>query len=140
MTGGKIMKRKFVIDTSIFLIYASHNKLYRLADAAIIYGLLFYINDELIAELKRNIPRVIQASNITADDIIKNVLNITIHVNTINKFTESPDAKDNFLFDLALQTGSDIIVTQEKALLGFTSSPVEIHDLKWFKENYPVPL
>ncbi len=52
----------------------------------------------------------------------------------------SPDPKDNFLFDLAIQTNSDVIVTKEKALLSFGNSPVAIHDIKWFKETFPVPL
>ena len=64
----------------------------------------------------------------------------TIEFATVNSFTGNPDPKDNFLFDLAIQTGSEVIVTQEKALLGFKDSPVPIHNLKWVKENYPVPL
>ena len=55
-------------------------------------------------------------------------------------FNNSPDSKDNFLFDLALQTASEVIVTKEKALLNFAESPVLIHDIKWFKEKYPVAL
>ena len=58
----------------------------------------------------------------------------------VTLFKDSPDIKDNFLFDLAIQTHSEIIVTKEIALLNFTLSPVPIHDIKWFKETYPVPL
>jgi len=33
-----------------------------------------------------------------------------------------------------------VIVTKEKALLDFAQSPVPVHDIKWFKETYPVGL
>ncbi|MEJ7736628.1 MAG: hypothetical protein WKF97_04305 [Chitinophagaceae bacterium] len=72
--------------------------------------------------------------------LLRAIKEATIFTVTQPQFNDSPDPKDNFLFDLALQTGSEVIVTQEKALLHFTSSPVPIHNLKWFKENFPVPL
>lgn len=74
------------------------------------------------------------------NDILEQIKTATTFITITASFTQSPDPKDNFLFDLALQTESEVIVTQEKALIGFTASPVAIHDLKWFKEKYPVPL
>ena len=44
---------------------------------------------------------------------------ITFCFKTISIFQDSTDTKDNFLFDLALQTESEVIVTKEKALLNF---------------------
>ena len=83
---------------------------------------------------------MIEVEGLKAEEILNTVRAYTIEFDTVNSFTGSPDPKDNFLFDLALQTGSEVIVTQEKALLGFKESPVRVHDIKWFKENYPVPL
>ncbi|MFP5042565.1 hypothetical protein [Parasediminibacterium sp. JCM 36343] len=39
----------------------------------------------------------------------------------------------------ASQPAGFVIVTKEKALLNFAVSPVAIHDIKWFKETFPVP-
>ncbi len=72
--------------------------------------------------------------------LLKAVKEATIFSITQPAFTKSPDPKYNFLFDLALQTNSEVIVTQEKALLSFENSPVPIRNLKWFKETYPIPL
>ena len=81
-----------------------------------------------------------QVADVEPGIILQVIKKATIYKITTSGFSSSPDPKDNFLFYLALQTGNEVIVTQEKALLGFKDSPVPIHDLKWFKENYPVPL
>ncbi len=54
------MNRKFVLDTSVILKYAIHNKLYRLLNVVIRYKIIIYVNDNLIAELEKNLPKVIK--------------------------------------------------------------------------------
>ena len=58
----------------------------------------------------------------------------------IPDFNRSPNPTDNFLFDLAIQTWSEVFVTKETAMVDFEESPVAIHNIKWFKETIPVPL
>ncbi|MFP5040644.1 putative toxin-antitoxin system toxin component, PIN family [Parasediminibacterium sp. JCM 36343] len=133
------MPTKLVIDTSVYFTYAKHGKLYRLADAVLTYNLVVFVDDLLIAEVERNAYKITQDPGI-AKQIIQEIKEFTFHFPTTPKFSNSPDPKDNFLFDLAIQTNSEVIVTKEKALLEFSESPIAIHDIKWFKENYPVPL
>ena len=134
------MNKKFVIDTSVFITYAAYNKIYRLVDAIISYELIVFINDELLQELENNIKNSMQVNDADPEKIIQEIKEVTVHRSTSPYFYSSPDPKDNFLFDLALQTGSEVIVTQEKALLNFNDSPVPVHNIRWFKENFPVPL
>ena len=134
------MKSNLIIDTSVYLTYAAYDKVYRLVNIVEKYHLNLFINDTLLYELQNNIPRVLKVNTATVETIISEIKMITTVVNVIPTFTQSPDPKDNFLFDLAIQTNSEILVTQEKALLNFENSPVKIHDLKWFKETYPVAL
>ncbi len=54
------------------------------------------------------------------------------------RFKGCPDDKDNFLFDLGVQTNSDVLVTGDKRLLTFSQSPLTVMSLKTFKETYPV--
>ncbi len=96
------MRKKLVLDTCVFLTYASYNKLDRLVFAIEKYDLEIFSNKELIDELERNIPRVIKAEGVTTGDILVQVNLITTLVNTVPVFNKSPDPKDNFLFDLAL--------------------------------------
>ena len=72
----------------------------------------------------------------TSDEIVE----FTLLMDTIPSFINSPDIKDNFLFNLVIQTKIEMIVTKEKELLDFVESPVPLHDIKWFKETYPVDL
>ena len=134
------MKKALVVDTSVFLTYAAYDKIYRLVDAILLYDLEVFVNDKLLNEIERNIFKSIRVENANPILIFESIKENTKLVTTIPTFTQSPDPKDNFLFDLAIQTNSEILVTQEKALLSFKESPVVIHDLKWFKETYPVPL
>jgi predicted nucleic acid-binding protein len=113
--------------------------LYRIADAVLTYELEIYVDKNLMAEIVRN-ARKITENTLIARKIEHDIRQFTYQVNTIPSFTNSPDPKDNFLFDLALQTNSEVIVTKERALLNFTESPIPIHDIKWFKETYPVEL
>ena len=133
------MKKALIVDTSVFLTYIRYNKLYRLIDAFNKYDIDVFINQNLLNEIERNINKNVKI-NIDTKDIIDFISDNCILFETTPTFTQSPDPKDNFLFDLAIQTNSEILVTQEKALLNFENSPVKIHDLKWFKETYPVAL
>ncbi len=134
------MKHHFVIDSSVYLNYITYDKLYRLENTIVKYDLVFFVNDILLDELKNNIPRMLKFSSWTAIDILNKIKSFTTFVETVPIFQDSPDPKDNFLFDLALQTNSEVIVTKEKALLNFKDSPVALHDIKWFKEKFPVEL
>ena len=113
--------------------------MYRLIDAFNKYEIDVFINQNLLNEIERNVNKKAEII-IDTKEIIDFISDNCILFETIPTFTQSPDPKDNFLFDLAIQTNSDILVTQEKALLNFENSPVKIHDLKWFKETYPVAL
>ena len=134
------MKRHFVIDTSVLITYACYGKLYRLANMMVTYNMKVFVNAHLLNEFGKNLKKISHKRTIDINDEVKSVLDLTTLVKTIPIFTNSPDPKDNFLFDLALQTNSEVIVTKEKALLSFAKSPVPIQDIKWFKETYPVEL
>ena len=134
------MKQHIVIDTSVFITYASYGKLYRLLDAVITYNLRVFVNMHLLSEFGKKLHKVSNKRNLNVSEEIKNIMEFAILVETTPLFQNSPDSKDNFLFDLALQTNSNLIITKEKELLGFADSPVTLQDIKWFKETYPVEL
>ena len=134
------MSRKFVLDTSVLLKYITHNKLYRLFNIVVKYRIVIYIDDTLIAELERNLPRAIKSPAVPYGEIIEAVLLLTTYAKPLALFDVSPDPKDNFLFDLAMQTKSEVIVSDEKKLLSFYDSPVPVRSLGWFKETFPIEL
>ena len=131
---------KLVIDTSVYINYCIYNKLYRLINAIDKYNLMVFINEDLIMELENNIEDALKSADTNASILLEAILEATILFDTLPLFKNSPDTKDNFLFDLALQTNSEVIVTKEIVLLNFMESPIPIRDIKWFKETYPVEL
>jgi uncharacterized protein len=65
---------------------------------------------------------------------------LTTYFKTSDIFNKSPDPKDNFLFDLAIQTESEVIVSDERILSGFEETPVPVRSLGWFKDTFPIDI
>jgi uncharacterized protein len=129
------MNNHLVIDTSVFLTYASFGKIYRLKNAIELYNLTVFVCSELLAEIENNLPKILKVDTFTTLELIDEIRSFSTLIIIEKNYNKSPDPKDNFLFDVALQSDSEIIVTQEKALLAFQTSPVTIHNIKWFKET-----
>ena len=134
------MNNKLVIDTSVFISYSIYKKMYRIFDAIKTYHLMVYVNEELINEYFDNLRYINKYTPYELEDLMTAFTDLSIFVKVEKQFNQSPDPKDNFLFDIAIQTNSEVIVSQEKALLQFANTPVPVHDIKWFKETFPVPM
>lgn len=134
------MNRKFILDTSVILKYASYYKLYRLFNIVIKYRIIIFVNDNLVVEIEKNLPKIIKSPPVSYQKIMEEILLLTTYVKTTGLFDKCPDPKDNFLFDIAIQTGSEVIVSDEKKLLNFKESPVPVKSLAWFKVNFPIEL
>jgi len=65
----------------------------------------------------------------SAQDIVEGMIffdTICAFVSTKKKFKGSPDINDDFLFDLAIQSSTSIIVTGDKKLLSFEVENIRI--------------
>lgn len=85
------MNRKFVLDTSVILKYATHSKLYRLLNIVMQYRIIIFVNDNLIAELEKNLPKVIKAPTIPYYEILEDILFLTTYFESKEIFDKSPD-------------------------------------------------
>jgi putative PIN family toxin of toxin-antitoxin system len=128
--------RKFIIDTSVYISFSRYNKISRLIQAIIKGNLRVFTNEQLVKELERNIPLTLKVGDVPPELIIETIKAATFYFETEQLFSGCPDPKDNFLFDLALQTGSELIVSEEKILLNWAESPVPVHNILWFKEQF----
>ncbi len=95
------MKKRLVIDTSVYITYATYNKIYRLVNAIHRYDLYVYVNEELIAEIENNIVDCLMIKEVNPAILLQAIKEATIFTITQQAFTKSPDPKDNFLFDIA---------------------------------------
>jgi predicted nucleic acid-binding protein len=50
----------------------------------------------------------------------------------------SPDPKDNYLFDLAVQHNCPLIISDDTELLAFVLKPVKVKSCNWFLKHFPV--
>ncbi len=128
-----------VLDTNVYVTYARYGRLQNLVQTLFHHDLNFLVDGTLLAEIDDVLrrPGVLKDETLSVDDVVSFIQEFTIHVVARSSFVLSPDPEDNFLFDIALQHRAPVIVTDEKALLGFTASPVAVRSLKWFKENFP---
>lgn len=63
-------------------------------------------------------------------------LQLVTFVSIEKVFTESPDSKDNFLYDLVFQTKSKLLVTGDRKLLLFEVNDLETISLATFKTRF----
>jgi len=87
------MKPRIVIDSSVFLTYCSHGKIYRLSNAADLYNLEIFVNDHLINELLQNLEKVAKKRIINAIEEINFIVTFVNVVQIIPIFNKSPDPK-----------------------------------------------
>lgn len=50
----------------------------------------------------------------------------------------SPDPKDNYLFDLAIQNNCVFIISDDSKLLRFTIKPIPVYSTTWFLKKFPL--
>ena len=83
-----------------------------------------FTNNTLIAELEDvlNRPKIKKYIKIPVNELIDFHRDLCIFHKTIPFYQGSPDPKDNFLFDLAIQTNSIYVVTGDKIILAQKSS------------------
>jgi len=53
-------------------------------------------------------------------------------------YAMSPDPKDNYLFDLAIQNNCVFIISDDSLLLEFALKPLPVHSSIWFIKKFPV--
>jgi predicted nucleic acid-binding protein len=93
------MKHHIVIDTSVYITYANYGKLYRIVNAVELFNLALFIDDHLLKKFERNLKRLSLKKQIDVEEGMILLKMMSIKIVTIPIFTNSPDPKDNFLFD-----------------------------------------
>lgn len=48
----------------------------------------------------------------------------------------SPDPKDNYLFDVAVQNACVFIISDDSRLLQFSLKPIPVHTSQWFLKTF----
>lgn len=128
---------RVVFDANIWLSYFINNRTEEITRLILMNDLTVLSSPYLMAELEDLLkrPKFEKAAafpNVSYVDIHHRLTSFHI---TMPRFDRSPDSKDNYLFDLAIQHNATHLVTGEKRLLAMKEvEGVEIISLAEFKK------
>jgi len=132
------MSQRIILDTNIWISYFISRKFDEIARLILDNELNIFSCEELEAEVgdvlgRAKFKKLIQYDPIRYVDFLKN---LTISIKIQRHFKGCPDAKDDFLFDLAIQAPAKYLVTGDKKLIGFKVQHLDILSFKEFKDMY----
>lgn len=109
---------RVVIDTNVWISYFIGGRSSELAHLILDNALVVLTSQELVVELTEVLGRQKFSKYLTLpiSEYISLHLDLTTRVSIVAKFDESPDPKDNFLFDIALQHRARYLVTGDRKL------------------------
>ncbi len=116
------MPNKAVVDTNVWVSYFINNRINYLIKWLLEHDVEVFISDELIDELSEVLQRHKFKQRKSLNDILDFIALIKVIgslKNVMPVFKNSPDADDNFLFDLCIISGADYLITSDKKLLAF---------------------
>lgn len=133
------MAKKIILDTNVWIsIFLRKNNL-RFLEFVIDHELILIADDHLRNELLNVISRRKFSSVFTAQNLIDAMEffdSLTTFIITKKEFFGSPDVNDDFLFDLAVQSKTKIIVSGDKKLIDFKNEKVTVISFKEFLEKF----
>jgi putative PIN family toxin of toxin-antitoxin system len=129
---------KIIIDANVWIKYARAKDIAPLLNRIIAYNLLPVVNNYLLSEIfnalvENEWMKMKQAANVT--EFIKK---ISLVATEKAVFGISPDPKDNYLFDVAIQNACRFMVSDDSELLRFSLKPIPVHTSKWFLKTFPL--
>lgn len=133
------MSERIILDTNIWVSYFIGGKFDEIALTILNNNLTVFSCIELEKEVNNvlNRKKFKTLLHLEIDRYLSFLYDLTQSVQIERTFKGCPDEHDDFLFDLAIQTKSNFLVTGDKRLIAFDTSPITIISLKAFKEAYP---
>lgn len=129
------MQTKVIIDTNVWVSYFMYKRFSELANIILNADAVVYTCDELIIEIidvlgRKKFKKYI---DLPIESYINFHNEIAINKKIVRKYKNSPDVDDNFLYDLAMQTNSKILVTKDGDLQKFKTPVLKAITILEFK-------
>ena len=133
-----ITSKKIIFDANILVRYSRTNYSIPLLQRAASNNLAIISNNYLLSEIHKAVLKNkwlnLKQAN-TYIELLKKV--IVVKTETAN-YRISPDPKDNYLFDLAIQNNCAFIISDDRELLEFELKPIPVYSSNWFIKHYPI--
>src|SRR5690606_8521953 len=126
---------KVILDANTWISLFVGRRFQDLLEVIISRDIKLMADEHLRNEILDVISREKFKTIFSAQDIVEGMNffdKICVFISTKKEFKGSPDINDDFLFDLALQSNTSIIVTGDKKLLNFKLESIEIISLSDF--------
>ena len=127
-----------IVDANIWIKYARSKNIAPLLDRLFIYHFLPVVNNYLVAEIFNALTDNKWMNKNQATQIIDFIKKIALVMTEQAVYRLSPDPKDNYLFDLAIQNNCVFIISDDSKLLRFTIKPIPVYSTTWFLKKFPL--
>ena len=129
---------KIIIDANVWIKYARSKNISPLINRMVQYNFLPIINNYLLSEIFNALIENKWMNEKKANAIIEFIRKVSIPVVEKAVFGISPDPKDNYLFDIAVQNNCLFLISDDSALMQFNLKPVAVHTSAWFIKTFPL--
>lgn len=129
---------KIIVDANVWIRYARSKDIAPLLNRFVSYNLLPVANNYLLSEIFDAVIENQWMTERVASNMISFIQKFVVITAESAVYRLSPDAKDNYLFDLAIQNNCVFIVSDDSILQQFGLKPVPVHSSGWFIKTFPV--
>ena len=102
------------------------------------YNFVPVVNYYLLVEIFEALVGNNWTTEMPALAVIEFIKKISLVVTETARYRLSPDPKDNYLFDPAIQNGCVFLISDDNKLQQFRMNPVRIHTSSWFLKKFPI--
>ena len=129
---------KIIIDANVWIKYARAKDIAPLLNRFTSFNLLPFTNNYLLSEIFDAVVENKWMSEKQAFQLIEFVRKFTFNITETPVYRLSPDPKDNYLFDLAIQNNCIFIVSDDSLLSQFVLRPVPVYTSAKFFKTFPL--
>ncbi|MFN2438369.1 MAG: putative toxin-antitoxin system toxin component, PIN family [Chitinophagaceae bacterium] len=129
---------RIVIDANVWIKYARSKDIAPLLNRFIAYNFLPVANNYLLSEIFNAVVENLWMKEKTATDTISFIRKMSLMTAENAVYGLSPDPKDNYLFDLAIQNNCVFIISDDTKLLQLALKPIPVHTSRWFLKTFAI--
>lgn len=129
---------RIVVDANVWIKYARVSSIAPLLKRFTAYRLAPIVNNYLLSEVFTAVVKNGWMTEKSAHRVVQFVQNVSVVHTERAVYRLSPDPKDNYLFDLAIQNNCAFIVSDDTLLLRFKMKPIAVQSSSWFMKMFPI--
>lgn len=127
-----------VIDANVWIKFARSKDIAPVAIRLFEYSFVPVVNQYLFTEIFEAITENKWMTDKQAENLLLLLRQVCYFTTETSVYRLSPDPKDNYLFDLAIQNNCPFIISDDSKLLEFRFQSIKVKSSNWFFKNFPI--